>query len=314
MLSNDWRFIAARLMEILVGGVLLVAGLIKAYEMLDSVKQILSYNIITQPTLVTIAVWLLVVVECALGAALVVGYLRKYVVASTAALFAVFLTFISWSWYTGSTANCGCFGSKFQHSPKEAFIFDAILLGFLIATQILAWKKMKESISNQSWKLIIVIATVVLGLGVSTYASFSPKQSSDPVLRLQVTEPNLFENIAISDLDNIDIRKGTQIVVLMDTGCDHCQANVPNFNQIFDDSANLAPLAAVCPNRADEVKGFQKKFNSKFPIGRISDTDFFKLLEKGDTPRVFLLKDSKVLKIWDAKSPTIDELKAALPK
>lgn len=316
MVNSDWRFIAARIVEVIVGGVLLVAGLIKAYEMLDSVRQVLSYNIITTPGLVTALVWLLVVSECAIGSALIVGYLRYYTVLATFALFTIFLSFIGWSWATGSTENCGCFGSKLKHSPKEAFIFDLILIVALAITQFLSWRKNKESNnqnSNPTWKLISVALSIILGLSIATYASFSPKQSSDPVLRLSVSQPNPFQNITISGL-NVDLQKGLQVVILMDTGCDHCQTNVPKFNEIFDSSSTLPPITAICSNNPLDVKDFQRKFSAKFPIGRISAEDFLKLLEKGDTPRTFLLQDGKVLKIWDKDSPSIEELKLALPK
>ncbi len=148
---------------------------------------------------------------------------------------------------------------------------------------------------------------------MSTYASFSPRQSSDPVVRLQVTQPNPFQNIVVSGL-NVDLQKGLQVVVLMDTGCDHCQASVPRFNEIFEQSTIFPPLTAICSNSALDVKDFQRKFTAKFPIGRISAEDFLKLLEKGDTPRLFLLQDGKVLKIWDKECPSNDELKGSLPK
>jgi uncharacterized membrane protein YphA (DoxX/SURF4 family) len=316
MLTNDWRFIAARVVEVIVGGVLLVAGLIKAYEMLDSIRQILGYNIVTSTTLVTILVWLLVASECAIGSALIVGCWRKYSVLATFGLFTIFLTFIGWSWATGSTENCGCFGSKLKHSPKEAFIFDSILLLALVITQFFEWQRTKDNKAKeltQTWKLVAVSLSLILGLSVATYASFSPKQSSDPVLRLTVTQPNPFQNIAVSLL-NVDLQKGLQVVVLMDTGCDHCQANVPKFNDIFQASESLPQLTALCTNSPLDIKDFQRKFGAKFPIGKISDQDFLKLLEKGETPRIFLLNEGKVLKIWDKESPTVDELKNALPK
>lgn len=316
MVTNDWRFITARVVEVVVGGVLLVAGLIKAYEMLDSVRQVIGYDIITTPALVTALVWLLVVSECAIGAALIVGYMRRYSLLATFAMFTVFLTFIGWAWATGSAENCGCFGSKLKHSPKEAFIFDLVLVIALALTEFLSWKKGKNSENkeiNPTWKLATVAFSIILGLSVATYASFSPKQSSDPVLRLNVTDSNPFKNVVISGL-TLDLQKGLQVVVLMDTGCDHCQANVPKFNEIFDQTNVLPPITALCSNSPLDVKDFQRKFSSKFPIGRISSEDFLKLLEKGETPRIFLLQDSKILKIWDKDSPNVDELKAALPK
>jgi uncharacterized membrane protein YphA (DoxX/SURF4 family) len=306
----EWRFYLARGFEVVVGLVLLVAGFIKAVEIGDSIKQAADYKIVTNPTLLTALVWALIAVECAVGAALIVGYKRKIFSLASFGLIAVFLGALGWAWYSGATTDCGCFGSWVNHTPQQALKFDLALLGGLITAQLLS---RKELLCHQGMRLALVLLAVVAGLGTAGFASMNPKQSSDPVVRLQASQPDLFKSVTFSDLP-VDIKKGTYLFVVLDTGCDHCQANVPNFNELFDKQAGLVPLMAVCPNADSEIKWFKEKFTPKFPLGKVSDKDFLDLLKGGDTPRTFLLKDGGVMKVWDGKSPTEAEVKTALGK
>jgi hypothetical protein len=155
----------------------------------------------------------------------------------------------------------------------------------------------------------IALATIC-ALGVTAWASHKPSQSLDAAQRLQTANPNLFQSVKISGL-NTDVSHGTYLVIVIDTGCTHCQENVPAFNQLFDKKS--PPLVAICPNSAAELTEFQSKFKPQFPIGHISDEDFRRLLVSGDTPRTLLLRDANVLKVWDVKAPTETEVKSALP-
>lgn len=295
--SSSSLVIAARILEALIGAVLIFAAWSKAADLANSIKQVLDYKIISNHTLAALGVWLLIAVESALGGALIVGYRRKLFVPATYLMFAVFLSALGWAWYSGATADCGCFGSWVKHTPQQALMYD---LGFMIVltiAQIFTWRQPQQKTVSQ---LGLIALTVVLGLGVAGYASLTPPQ-----------QPNLFQSLKVTGLTT-DFRKGTIIFVVMDTGCTHCQANTPKFNQLFDNTATLPPLVAVCPNSELEIKDFQRIFKPKFPLGVISNDDFFSLLKGGDTPRVFLLKDSKILKIWDVEAPSEAEIKASL--
>src|SRR5438105_11448312 len=89
--SAPWRVWAARLIEVIIGGVLLTAGLLKAYQPLDFIQQITDYRIVTAPALVKVIAWLMIAVECALGAALIVGYKRRIMIPASVGLFLIFL-------------------------------------------------------------------------------------------------------------------------------------------------------------------------------------------------------------------------------
>lgn len=112
----------------------------------------------------------------------------------------------------------------------------------------------------------------------------------------------------------VDLRRGYYLVALIDTNCDHCQQSVPAFNRLVDKQGSLPPLVAICPNNTGEVEGFYQYHKPKFPVGRISQSDFNRLLERGETPRIFLLHSGIIIKLWDGNVPTEEELKNSIEK
>ena len=72
-----WRHLVARGLEILIGGILLLAGLLKAWEPLGFVTQITEYKIITAPGVVKALAWTMIAIECGIGTALIVGFRRR---------------------------------------------------------------------------------------------------------------------------------------------------------------------------------------------------------------------------------------------
>jgi len=306
--AAHWRVWSARLIEVVIGVVLLAAGLVKAYQPLDFIQQITDYRIVTAPTPVKIIAWLMIAVECALGAALVAGYQRRIVLPATLILFLMFLAALGWAWHTGATTDCGCFGSWVKRTPAQAFLEDLLLLSAVVAAWILG---RPEPAKHRPWRLGAVAIAVITGLAITALASHSQRQSSDPVLRLQAQAPQQspFKTVAVSDLPQ-DVRQGYYLVALIDTGCEHCQASVPELNQLSSHHESLPPLAALCSNEAAEVVKFHEKFSTQFPIGRISHDDFLRLFERGKPPRIFLLRNGAVIKIWDGMVPPETEIKS----
>jgi uncharacterized membrane protein YphA (DoxX/SURF4 family) len=308
---RDWRFLSARLIEVIIGAVLLAAGLIKAYEPLDFIQQIKDYKLISAPVFVTAIAWALIALECALGAALITGFQRKLTIAATWLLFLFFLGTLGWAWHTGATADCGCFGSWAKRTPGEAFLEDAILLAAISA----AWLLSKyEPVRHLRWRLAAVTAAVLLGITLTGFASRSSRQSSDPLVRLQAQnqQQSPFARLSIAGVA-VDVMKGQHLISLIDTGCPHCRESVPALNQLAAQSSGFAPLLALCSNTPEDVSSFKQQFKAEFPVGRISYQDFTRLFERGKPPRILLVQAGAISKIWDGVVPTADEVKALLP-
>ncbi len=305
-----WRHLVARGLEALIGGILLLAGLLKAWEPLGFVQQITEYKIITAPGVVKALAWLMIAIECGLGMALIVGFRRRITVPLAGVLFVFFLSTIGWAWVSGATEDCGCFGSWVKRTPAQAFVEDLLMLAALGV----AWFLHRREAGNyHRLRLGLVSTAVLVGLAVTGWSSQSARQSSDPVVRLQAQAQSPFSNLTVA-LVPVDLSKGTHLVILLDTGCSHCQASVPGFNQLMVQSQNAPPLTALCSNFEEEVKMFRKTYQPGFPLGIVARPDFMKLLDGGGTPRTVLVKDGFILHVWDGDVPTVAQLEQLLPE
>ncbi|MBN2417903.1 MAG: hypothetical protein JXL81_00830, partial [Deltaproteobacteria bacterium] len=91
----------------IVGIVLLVSGLQKAFEIDLFIRQIRDYEIITNPLLVIFSGWALITFECCLGAALIVNFRPRIAVPLAGILFLIFISATGYAWATGVTDDCG---------------------------------------------------------------------------------------------------------------------------------------------------------------------------------------------------------------
>ena len=100
---------------------------------------------------------MLIVLELALGVALLIDYRTKitYRISFLLLLFFLFLT--GYSYFTGSVTDCGCFGDAVKLTPGETFFKNFILLAILL----LVWNKNNPSKQHFDIKDIVMALTVV---------------------------------------------------------------------------------------------------------------------------------------------------------
>lgn len=308
-MRESWRYLTSRTIEVVIGLVFLVAGGLKAWEPLDFMRQIGDYEILTAPLLIRIVAWIMIIAEIALGTALIVGYRRRWSVPIAALLLSGFLVTLGWAWYIGSTEDCGCFGSWVRRTPAEAFAEDLVMLA---TTGLAWWLHRHESGQTSRWRPGIVALAAIVGLSVTAFASNSARQSEDPLQRMKasVRQPDLFAGIEVEGLP-VTVNEGRRVVALIDTGCEHCQASVPELNRLHGELETLdIPLVALCSNSPDEIGKFIDKFKASFPLGHVSSDNFRKLFERGKPPRLLVVNDGGLLKIWDGVVPQLSEVRA----
>jgi len=305
-LATRARPMIARILEGLIGALLLAAGLLKAYEPVSFAQQIGEYQIVTAPALIKVLAWVLIAVECALGAALIAGVWRGLTIPAAALLLLGFIGAVGWAWWTGATEDCGCFGSWAKRTPTQAMAEDVLMLAAIVG----AWFLYRgEPANHRRLRIGIVTAALLCGVTMTVIASNSARQSSDPLVRLQsqTKQPSPFDKLSVEGLP-LKLENGNRLVALIDTGCQHCQASVPELNKVAAQSDRFPPLIALCSNSGREVEVFQQKFGAQFPVGRISYQDFTRLFDRGQPPRIFLLRDGAVIKIWEGQVPGETEI------
>jgi uncharacterized membrane protein YphA (DoxX/SURF4 family) len=133
-----WVSTGARLV---LGGVFLVAGLLKAIDPQSSVAAVRAYQLLP-PSAVTIVGWGLPFAEIALGLLLLTGIATRAVAAGAAILLLVFIAAVVSVAARGLSIDCGCFGGGGEVSPGQTaygieLVRDA---GLLLLAVWLVWQ------------------------------------------------------------------------------------------------------------------------------------------------------------------------------
>jgi uncharacterized membrane protein YphA (DoxX/SURF4 family) len=136
--AAPWISTGARLV---VGGVFLVAGALKAIDPQSAVAAVRAYELL--PTsLETIVGWGLPFAEIALGLLLLAGIATRAVAAVTAILLLVFILAVVSAAARGLSIDCGCFGGGGEVAPGQTAYGTELVrdVGLLLLALWLVWQ------------------------------------------------------------------------------------------------------------------------------------------------------------------------------
>lgn len=135
---GPWLGTGAR---ILLGGVFLVAGLLKLPDPAAAVRAVRAYRLLAEPLVGPVAFGL-PVLEIAVGLALLVGVFVRTAALAAAVLLVVFLVGIGSAWARGLQIDCGCFGNGGQVAAADTTYPTEVLrdLALLLVALALAWR------------------------------------------------------------------------------------------------------------------------------------------------------------------------------
>jgi hypothetical protein len=299
------RFWLPRLVCGLLSLVLLTAAVVKAMDMELFVRQIRDYGIISNHTLLVLGAWAVVAMECTLGVGLLVGYRPRLILFLTALLFLAFIGATGWALVAGTAEDCGCFGVWLERSPGEAMVVNLILL----AGVAWAWVRFGQTRPSMSRAKAWATGTACLiGMVLPMLFGFSVSRIHQPP-----SDPSelLLGSVEVRGLGETDLNRGSHLVIVMGTDCDHCQAAVPDLN-LLADTPDLPSPVGLCINEESARVRFMEDFEPSFPIGQISVEAFWRLLADGDMPRVLLVHDGRIVQVWDETIPDADTVRALL--
>ncbi len=142
-MSKAWRFLqwGSRLV---LGGVLLYAGLTKVSDPRDFARIIANYHLVPESITPTVA-WLLPWIEIVTGLSVITGRFYRGGLVWMEILFAIFLVALVWAYAHGLDIECGCFGRVGSSSigwPHILLDAGALGIGFGLLWQ--QWRKDHE--------------------------------------------------------------------------------------------------------------------------------------------------------------------------
>lgn len=300
------RRLGTRLLAGVVGFVFVMAAVLKALDMELFIRQIKTYGIVSgRPVLIFVA-WAVIALELFLGVAMIVAYRPTIVLPTTVVLLLSFLGLTGWAWHSGAAQTCGCFGAWLERTPGQAALEDIVL----VAATMWAWAglgNLRAGQSRASWKKWTVLSASIAGLALPAILGF-------PVLSWSPPSSGAVENqlgrFATTGLGSVDLNTGTYIIVIMGTGCAHCQDAIPQINMLAE-TPGLPSVVGLCVDDKTDRLRFLEQFRPSFPLGQIPEDIFWQLLGDAEMPRMLLVRDGRIVQSWNEKIPAAEAVRTA---
>ena len=307
---------AARVGQMIIGVVYLVAGAMKVWE-----PVLFYWEAIPYTGLLGIAEWetasavakaaiVLGPIEFVLGWALLLNWQPRLCLPVATVLMAAFTALTAKAWHMGASIDCGCFGALVERGPGEAAIED----GVMVVVLLFAWWGMRRSASAAPvaerpnwwgaggvpvWPLAnrMVLGSLVVGLAVGGMRFF-------PELE-RIAQSDLKSGVRLSGLAlkgvDVDLMQGEYLLELFSPTCTHCKNAVPKMNVLAQDR-QLPRLIALTSFAQDapQLIDFKKQLQPRFDIATISVTDFRRLTFGHGFPRLAYIADGVVQQVWES--------------
>ena len=219
--------------------------------------------------------------EFALGFLMLLPFYVKRLMQFTFFLLGGFTLHLIYLWSIGDTDNCGCFGEMISMTPEQSIIKNMIML----AIAFVVFRK------AQTKKIKIIIPIV-----------FSAATIISMWIILPIPNHKEFPFESFTHFETrgrVDLSSGENLVAIFNLDCEHCQQAATELGELKRNKENFPEFYVLYfQEGSTTVEDFESITQSSFPFDLIEVNTFFDLI--GDSPpRVYYLKDGKVLGIWD---------------
>ena len=219
--------------------------------------------------------------EFALGFLMLLPFYIKQLMQFTFFLLGGFTLHLIYLWSIGDTDNCGCFGEMISMTPEQSIIKNIIMLAISLAVfKTAETKKIKKTIPVVFSAVTIISMWIILPI---------PNHNEFP-----------FDSFTrFETRGRVDLSSGEKLVAIFNLDCEHCQETAIELGKLERSVENFPEFYVLYfQEGSTSVEDFESITKSSFPYDLIEVNTFFDLI--GDSPpRVYNLKDGKVLEIWD---------------
>ncbi len=290
---------AARIGQIVIGAVYLIAGAIKTWDPVlfywESIPytQIIGLGKDNWETATGAAKLATVLgpIEFGLGVALILNWRPRIALPVATLLMAFFTGLMVKAWHIGASIDCGCFGALVERGPGEAAIEDAVMLAVLIFAW---WGIGKQTTWPRAGQLVggAMIAALVVG-----GARFFPESE-------RLKQSDLKSGVRLTGLDpkglDIELLQGEYLLEVFSPTCGHCMDAVPKVNSLAEDPELPQVIGLTSfPQDHPKLADFKKRLEPRYEIATISQTDFYRLTFGHGYPRLAYIKDGVVQTVWE---------------
>lgn len=251
------------------------------------------------------------VLEAALGVALVLGVRRPLVLVPTTLLVVFFLVLTGRAWYLDARgllpegASCGCFGNLVDRTPKEAFWSDLVLL---VPALILAWVG-RQSERRRPWVRLGVATAAAVAVGV--FAVKAPELPLDdratrlaPGVSIDEICAGKEVRVCLPDLVyRDDLLSGERWIVLAEL--ESLGPRVERLNQHLWSNADAVPFHVFASADSGEATSFSFTFGPAFDLHAETPLALIRPLYRR-LPRSFRVIDGVVVETVSGWPPWLE--------
>ena len=286
----------SRIIFFVLGIVFLVAGILKGLDLDQFGRQIMQYDLLPDvPWLITLTARVVVAIEIALGAALLVNWRQRFSVFSVMGLLLLFIAILAHGMIQGTLTDCGCFGPAASRSPIAALIEDLLML----AGTIIAWQMRGETRHYfrpvRSW---LVVASLVMSL-ILPYSSDALRS-----FHSSANTPSTADITMVSQAgESLTFSEGNTLLALMSTECNHCREAVPVLNQIAAEQEDIVHVTAVSASPEPEIQRFIEENFTFYPVLAVEENSFSGVMENYPLPQYLLICNGRIIARWHEETP-----------
>lgn len=279
----------SRIFSTLIGVVLLGSGLLKAIDSRTFSRQLAKYRLVP-PRLHLTAVTLIVVMECALGAALVSQFQPRFVLPFTAIVLMALAALTLWASRQQRIEECGCYGGVVVLTPVQSVLVD----GVYILMTIVAWRLLSTVPGDQIARGVAVVAVALVTAVLSMQSRQKPLIDLTRLQRGRHFKKSWIKNAAD------DLQTGSHFVVFLSKDCPWCKRWVPLLN-ILDTQPDLPNVTGVMSLDDGEVADFRAAHLVRFPIAHMKRKLASAMLHA--YPTAALIENGVIVDRWEGKMP-----------
>jgi uncharacterized membrane protein YphA (DoxX/SURF4 family) len=148
--AGPWLATAGRL---LLGGVFLLAGLLKMPDPAAAVRAVRAYRLLPEALVAPVAFGL-PVLEIAVGLALLLGVFVRTAAIAAAVLLVVFVAAVGSAWARGLQIDCGCFGNGGAVAAGETAAYPTEVLRdtslLVVALALARWPRSRLALGSRT--------------------------------------------------------------------------------------------------------------------------------------------------------------------
>ncbi len=306
----------ARIFELLVGVVFLVAAATKTYDMLGFAVQVRGYGVFpSNPDTEIALAWTMTIIEAVFGAALIAGlHLRGMVLAATAVLLLGFTALIAYGWAFHGLEDCGCFGATISLGPKASITKNLILL----AMTVYAWYKLHNADPEVDRKLRSP-ALAAAGAGLAAVFAVGllgdqPAEIDENRVAVELGAEQLKERpfaafvFKKEDGSETDLGVGTYVVAILNADCEHCQASVAPLNEASQEPEFPEVVGLVMAGDNAAMDEFRALTSPQFETYTIDMPTLFEFVLGDAPPAFYLVVEGANAGYLEAEALTVDDL------